>query len=95
MREMCDRCEIAIDQAGHELVDEPVPVDIPGDIGILGGIKGDLQSIDDDGYRYCYYVRTSKDAALPGWLANLAPAAHQISNTKVYLVAPETSSSLS
>jgi hypothetical protein len=86
--EMRARCEIAIDQAGHQVVGV-IKVQLPDGATIRGGLLGDLQSVDGDGVRYCYYLRPGQDAALPKWLANLARVAHVVSGTKLYVVASE------
>ena len=91
--EMVSRCEAAIDLAGYELVDPPVRVPLPGTSELNGVLKGDLQSLDSEGYRYCYYVRPNELGVLPTWLANLAEVCHEIPDTKLYIVVPESNPS--
>ena len=88
--EMVSRCEAAIDSAGYELVDPPVRIALPSTSELMGVLKGDLQSLDSEGSRYCYYVRPNELRVLPTWLANLAEACHEISDTKLYVVVPES-----
>ncbi|MCZ7589943.1 MAG: hypothetical protein M5U27_14015 [Gaiella sp.] len=87
--EMRASCEIAIDQAGHERVEKPLTVDLPTGSSLRGRLKGDLQSLDGEGSRYCYYLRPRAGDALPEWLANLAMAAHELADIKVYVVVNE------
>ncbi len=91
---MRSACEIAIDQAGHELVAKPAAVSLPEGTAIRGRLKGDLQSIDGDGNRYCYYLRPHAGDTLPEWLANLAVAAHDVPGAKLYVVVEEASPAL-
>ena len=88
--EMVSRCKIAIDLAGYDLVDPPVKVQLPDTSELQGVLKGDLQSLDGEMVRYCYYVRANEMPILPTWLANLAEVCHDISDTKFYIVVPET-----
>lgn len=87
---MVNRCKIAIDLAGYELVETPVKVQLPETSELEGVLKGDLQSLDGEGVRYCYYVRANELSTLPTWLANLAEVCHEIPDTKCYVVVPET-----
>jgi hypothetical protein len=93
--EMRAGCEVAIDQAGFELIHPPVPIDVPEDLsarlGLQGRLKGDLQSADGEGRRLCYYLRPRAEDALPEWLAKFATAAHSISGVKLYVVVPTAS----
>lgn len=88
---MRDRCGVAIDQAGHEQVTVLASYPLPAEGGLRGAIKGDLQSVDAEGKRYCYYLRPQADRVLPKWLANLALASHGMSEVKLYVVAEEPS----
>ncbi len=85
---MIERCKVAIDTAGHQLVDPPVMVDLPNPTALNGVLKGDLQSLDASGARYCYYVRPYELEVLPAWVAKLAEICHRIADTKLYVVAP-------
>ncbi len=91
--EIVSRCKIAIDLAGHDLVDTPAKVQLPETSELRGVLKGDLQSLDGEGVRYCYYVRPNEVSSLPTWLANLAGVCHEILDTKFYIVVPETNPS--
>ena len=84
--EMRGRCEIAIDQAGHELVEDLLSIDLPADLDLQGKLKGDIQSLDGEGNRYCYYLRPTTSDTLPKWLANLAGAAHRLQDVRLYIV---------
>ena len=92
--ELKARCEIAIDQAGFDLVEKVTRVELPADAEVQGALKGDLQSLDGEGQRYCYYVRPNPPEVLPEWLAKLATAAHHVANVKFYLVVPAVNDSL-
>jgi hypothetical protein len=93
--EMRAGCEVAIDQAGFELIDPPdaiaVPEDVSQRLALQGRPKGDLQSADGEGSRTCYYLRPRAEDALPEWLAKLATAAHSLSGVKLYVVVLEAS----
>jgi hypothetical protein len=84
-------CSIAIDQAGHQLVESVVSIDIPDETKLRGRLKGDLQSLDGEGNRYCYYIRPRSGDTLPEWLANLATAAHSVAGVKLYVVVESAS----
>jgi hypothetical protein len=84
-------CEIAIDQAGYQLVETPVRIDMPSQSQLVGRLKGDLQCLDGEGCRYCYYLRARAGDTLPEWLANLAAAAHAVPDVKLYVVADAVS----
>ena len=88
--EMVSRCETAIDLSGYELVAHPVRVPLPSTSRLQGVLKGDIQSLDSEGSLYCYYVRPNELRVLPTWLANLAEVCHEIPDTKLYVVVPET-----
>jgi len=88
--EMRGRCEVAIDVAGHDLA-EIISIRPPEAAAIHGSIKGDLQSVDGDGLRYCYYLRPGKPGALPQWIASIASAAQEVSGCEVYVVVEEIS----
>jgi hypothetical protein len=85
------RCEVAIDQAGHELVASPVKVRVAAASGLQGAVLGDLQSLDGEQQRYCYYLRPQTDKVLPKWLANLARQSHDMADIKLYVVAEDPS----
>jgi hypothetical protein len=93
--EMRAGCEVAIDQAGFQLIDPPDAVEVPDDVAnrfaLQGRPKGDLQSADAEGTRICYYLRPRAEDALPEWLAKLATAAHSVSGVKLYVVVPSAS----
>lgn len=77
---------MAIDLAGHDLVESPVRVQLPDTSELNGVLKGDLQSLDGAGDRYCYFVRTNELQVLPTWIANFAEVCHQIRDTKLYVI---------
>jgi hypothetical protein len=83
--EMLERVRIAIDQAGFELVESSTPVDLPAESG-HARLKGDAQSLDDNGTRCCYYIRPGNVDAVPKWLANLMRASHGVPGVAVYMV---------
>jgi hypothetical protein len=93
--EMRAGVEVAIDQAGFELVDPPDAIAVPEELAVKlalqGRPKGDLQSADGEGTRTCYYLRPRAEDALPEWLAKLATAAHSIPGVKLYVVVLEAS----
>jgi hypothetical protein len=87
--EMRGACEVAIDQAGYELVATPVRLALPSDSGLRGALIGDLQSTDATGERTFYYLRPGTSDALPKWLANIARASHGMRVGQVYVVVNE------
>jgi hypothetical protein len=87
--EMRSRCEVAIDAAGHDQVQAPLAIPLPLGSALRGSIKGDLQSVDGDGIRYCYYLRPGGTGALPQWLANFATVAQEIENCCFCVVVEE------
>lgn len=87
------RSEVAVDQAGHELVSSPVAIDLPG-ASIKGRLRGDLQSLDEDGARYCYYIRTSAEDQLPQWLADFGQNVRRVAGVKLVVVYEEVSPEL-
>jgi len=89
--EMRERVEVAIDQAGHELVGAPIAIELPAEAALQGRVKGDLQSLDGEGDRVCYYLRPNSGETLPKWLSNLTAAAHSIHGIQVYVVVEEAS----
>jgi hypothetical protein len=86
--------EVAIDQAGFVLVEEPIRIPLPSDSKILGSLLGDLQSLDADEIRTFYYLRTGNDTAVPKWIGNLARASHASEAGRVYVVVNEYVDSL-
>lgn len=91
--EMRTRCEVAVDQAGHQLVTAPRAVDLPG-ASIQGRLRGDLQSLDDEGVLYCYYVRPVVDDLLPQWLVDFGQHVRRAAETKLIVVYYEASAEL-
>lgn len=89
--EMRARTEIAIDAAGFEPVENLKAVPLPEGSAIRGGIKGDLQSLDSEGLRHCYYLRPSGNGVVPQWIASLATAAQELEDCVVYVVVDEPS----
>jgi hypothetical protein len=78
--------EVAIDQAGFAIVEEPIRIPLPSDSKILGSLLGDLQSLDADAVRTFYYLRPGSDTAVPKWIGNLARASHASEAGRVYVV---------
>ncbi len=89
--EMRGRCEVAIDHASHESVDDVVSIGLPVESGLNGAIRGDLQSLDGEGVRYAYYLRPESNRPLPQWLGNLARATHQMDGVRLYVVVSDVS----
>jgi hypothetical protein len=87
------KLRVALDAAGYEVVD-PVPLELPPDSEIGGHILGDLQSIDSDGRRNVYYVRTDGRRAVPQWIARLAKAARRRGDVQIHVVVEETTTVL-
>lgn len=78
--------EVAIDQAGFELILEPERISLPEGSKLMGSLVGDLQSVDGNGVRTFYYIRPGRDLAVPKWIANLARASHASNSGRVYIV---------
>ncbi|WP_402844655.1 hypothetical protein [Microbacterium sp. GXS0129] len=81
-------CEVAIDQAGYAVATTLQRVPLPGLNGVL---KGEVQSLNADGERTFYYVRTVAQDAVPKWLANIARASHELHAGEMYIVVREYS----
>ena len=90
--EMRDKSMIAIDAAGYEQVAALVAYKLSADL--TGAIKGDLQSLDGEQIRQAYYLRPDGTKPLPQWLANIARAALELDDLKVFVVVTEVSSVL-
>jgi hypothetical protein len=88
---MRESCLIAIDAAGYELIDEPVPIAPPAGMGLNGNIIGDVQSRDGSGRVAAYYLRPVGDKPLPKWLVNFSRAAQELGSVDVFAVVTETS----
>ena len=86
-----ERCAIALDAAGHDVISDPARLAVPGDAVIKGGIKGDLQSVSSDGTRTVYCIRTSGRRAVPEWLTNWAAIAHKMAGVRLYVIVEESS----
>lgn len=82
--ELREACEVAIDQAGYELVSSMVRVPLVS--GLSGSLLGDLQSVDGTGRRTFYYLRAAPGDTLPKWLANLARESHELHAGDFYIV---------
>ncbi len=91
--EMRFRCEVAIDQAGHQLEAKPQAISLPGS-DIKGRVRGDLQSRDDTGDLYCYYIRSVAEDAIPQWLADYGRHVRKVPNTRLYVVYEAASADL-
>jgi hypothetical protein len=92
--ELRERTLIAIDDAAQDLVEPPITLAFPAGSKLRGKVKGDVQSVDGDGHHFFFYLRIGGDAAIPGWIANIASASHNLDNCQVYIVATETSTLL-
>jgi hypothetical protein len=90
--EMRRRCEVAVDQAGHKLVDV-VALELP-DSGLRGALKGDLRSMDGSGVRYCYCIRPLEESAPPKWIINMAAHVRKLENVKLVVVYEQVSPEL-
>jgi hypothetical protein len=90
--EMREQSTIAIDAAGYEQVASPVAYNLSTDL--TGAIKGDLQSLDGEQIRQAYYLRPDGTKPIPQWLANIARAALELDEIKVFVVVTEVSSVL-
>lgn len=85
--DMRARAEIAVDDAGHELVQSPVSFPLGG--GLRGAIRGDLQSLDGHQVRHAYYLRPEAKRPVPQWLINVAKDARTRENLVVHAVVVE------
>jgi hypothetical protein len=90
--EMRERSVIAIDAAGYEHVASPVAYKLSADL--TGAIKGDLQSLDGEQVRQAYYLRPDGTKPIPQWLGNIARAARELDDLRVFVVVTEVSSVL-
>ncbi|MCB0909953.1 MAG: hypothetical protein KDB63_22885 [Nocardioidaceae bacterium] len=90
---MRERCVIAVDQAGHQSVEDLERLELP-DSGLKARLKGDLQSLDDAGVRYFYYVRPLIEDAPPKWLVNFGLHVRKLANVKLNLVYEQVSPEL-
>jgi hypothetical protein len=90
--DMRARAVVAIDAAGYELVSTPKAFPIPA--GLRGAIKGDLQSLNGEQVRQAYYLRPEGGKPIPQWLVNLAAAARNIEDLRLFVVVTEVSSVL-
>jgi hypothetical protein len=90
---MRQRCEVAVDQAAHVLVTDPEYINLP-DSGLNARLKGDLQSLDAEGVRYCYFLRPSPDSAPPQWLGNFGAHVRKVPNVQVLGVYYEATDAL-
>jgi hypothetical protein len=86
------RAAIAIDAAGYELVSTPKSYRLPE--GLQGAVKGDLQSLNGEQVCQAYYLRPEGAKPIPQWLVNLAKAARDIDDLRLFVVVTEVSSVL-
>jgi uncharacterized Zn finger protein (UPF0148 family) len=89
-----ERVRIAIDAAGFQLIDEPEAFPLPAELGLSGGVVGDLQGLTPEGVRHAFYLRLDGTKALPPWIANVARSAHALEALRVYVVVTESSEAL-
>ncbi|MDQ6877153.1 MAG: hypothetical protein M3082_05545 [Candidatus Dormibacteraeota bacterium] len=92
--EMREHFKIALDGAGYEVVDDPVPVPFPEESGLKGAILGDLQSLDGEQIRFAYFLRLDPGKPVPQWLANMARFASDHGDIRVYVVVTEVTSTI-
>lgn len=85
-KELRLRAQAAIEAAGHEVLDEPVPIDYPDGTDLKGRIRGDIQSVDGGGVRYICFVRPDAERALPEWIRNTVLAAAALDDVLVHVV---------
>jgi hypothetical protein len=90
---MRSRCEVAVDQASLQLIDPPRAVELPG-AELTGRLRGDLQSVDDDGILTCYYLRPVVETVLPQWLVDFGHNVRRAPDTRLVAVYYEASSTL-
>lgn len=92
--EMRGACEVALDQAGYEVVAKPVSFVLPASMGLKGALVGDIQSLDAAGNRTFYHLRPGAIDVLPQWLANLARASHLLREGEFYVVVQQSTPNL-
>jgi hypothetical protein len=82
------RVRIALDAAGYSVADDIVAIELPLEAGLRGKLRGDIQTIGERS-RSAFFVRPDSTKAVPQWIANLARAAHDVDDTRVYIVVEE------
>lgn len=87
--EMRAAAEVALDQAGYQIVSSLAKVALPSPL--KGVLQGDLQSLDGQDKRTFYFLRAAAENAVPQWLANIARASHELRAGEMYVVVREHS----
>lgn len=87
--DMRARTIVALDAAGYEVVEHPIPIPFSEKLDLQGAILGDLQSLNGEQSRYAYYLRPEASRALPRWLSNITRAAQGSEEVRVYVVVTE------
>jgi hypothetical protein len=87
------RVRVALDSAGYTVADDIVAIDVPLEAGLRGKLRGDIQTVGDRG-RSAFFVRPDPTKAVPQWIANLATAAQNVDETRVYIVVEEVTGPL-
>lgn len=87
------RCRIAVESAGYAVRDELKVIPYPPDLGLHGGIKGDIQS---DGPTkdivHAYFIRPESIKTAPEWLQNIGRASRRLRTVLTFLVISEAPS---
>jgi len=81
--------EVAIDQAGLQLVGTKVKVTLEKVPDLRGNLVGDIQSLNAQEERTFYFVRPGNADTLPKWLTNYARASHVVREGSLYVVVRE------
>lgn len=85
--EMRAEARAALDQAGHEECDPPKEYALGDHIeGLKGVLSGDIQTLDSNGTRHLFFLRTRSKGPLPQWLSNYLRAANSISGVEGHVV---------
>ena len=90
--DMRERCVMAIDAAGYELVSEPASLRLEDELE--WAVKGDLQSLDGEEVRHAYYLRPDSAKPAPQWLVTIAAAVRDRTDLEVFIVVNQVSSTL-
>jgi hypothetical protein len=90
--ELRERAWVALDEAGYDVEPEPPAIDIPPESGLQGRIIADLISVNGQGHRSVYCLRTSSSKPLPQWLANWSRATKHMDDLDLYVVIEDSPS---
>ncbi len=80
----------ALDRSGHDIVDPPEQFPYPPKSGLHGTLIGDAQTRAPNGVVDLYFVRSTIDKAMPGWLINSIRVGRTITATRCHVVVTET-----